>query len=175
MNDRSRRWALTCSDPRLLDSLRPLLEVRSRLGPVTCCATLDEALVRADCVLMVGGNAPVSAIVSAADGRRVAVGWVASEREALIKFARTAAAVAAREVAGLSSGPAVLLAQWDDRALQLADELDQLGDGVMLRWTAERIVRRDLLEAMRCGPGVAVYLGHALCGGWVGYGGITAA
>jgi hypothetical protein len=169
------RWALVCNAPQLIEALRPLLEVRCSLGSTAFSASLHDALAHADYVLMVGGEPPAFAIVPASDGRRVPVGWIPAERDGVANFARSAAAVAARQRDGLSSGPAVLLAQCDERALALADELEPLADAHLVRWTAERIARRDLIDALRCGPAIALYLGHALSGGWVGYGGVTAA
>ncbi|MGZ4731441.1 MAG: C25 family cysteine peptidase [Terriglobales bacterium] len=74
----------------------------------------------------------------------------------------------------MKSGPAVLLGQWQERTLNLVDAVEGLVDLSRFRWTAERLVRRDLLNALHCGPGVALYFGHALSGGWVGYGGVAA-
>lgn len=168
------RWTIVAPDATLLTELEPLIEARRRLGCVKVESSLAEALADADSVLVVGGEAPDCAILSASDGRRVPVGWIGAERDGLRVFARTAAELVSRLEQGLGPGPAILLAQWDDRALQFADEVEQAGEFPLLRWTAERLVRRDLLDSLRCGPGVALYLGHALSGGWVGYGGITA-
>ena len=168
------RWALVARDPAMLAELAPLIDARRRLGSVHLAASLADALAHADSILVAGGETPQSAILKADDGRRVPVGWIAAERESTAAFARAAAEVASRQEHGLTIGPAILLAQWDERALLLADEVERTCRARLLRWTAERVGRRDLLDALRCGPGAALYLGHALSGGWVGYGGLTA-
>lgn len=161
-------------DATLLVDLEPLLEARRRLGLVRVASSLGEALAGADSVLVVGGEPPDGAMLSAGDGRRVPVGWIAADRDGVRTFVRSAAELVSRLEHDLAPGPAILLAQWDDRALQLADEVERGSDPPPLRWSAERLVRRDLLDALRCGPGVALYLGHAVSAGWVGYGGVTA-
>jgi peptidase C25-like protein len=171
----NRPWTVVVQDGALQADLEPLIEARRRIGSVRVVSSLGEGLDQADSVLVVGGETPDSAISSAGDGRRVPVGWIGSEREGLRIFVRTAAELVSRLEQDLAPGPAILLAQWDDRALQLADEVERAGELPLLRWSAERLVRRDLLDSLRCGPGVALYLGHALSGGWVGYGGVTAA
>jgi hypothetical protein len=167
-------WAVVARDRMLLDDLEPLIEARRRIGSVQVVGSLAEALGAADSILMAGGEAPQSAIVSTKAGRRVPVGWIGADRDGVRVFARAAAELAPRDAQGLAPGPAVLLGQWDDGALRLADEVESACETPLLRWTAERLVRREMLDALRCGPGVAMYLGHALSGGWVGYGGITA-
>jgi Peptidase family C25 len=169
------RWALVARDSAVLADLAPLIDARRRVGSVHLTASLAEALACADSIMVAGGETPQSPILKAADGRRVPVGWIAADPESAAVFARAAADVVLRCERGLSIGPAILLAQWDDRALLLADEVERACQATLLRWTAERLVRRDLLDALRCGPGVALYLGHALSGGWLGYGGLTAA
>jgi hypothetical protein len=168
------RWALVAQDPALLADLEPLIQARRRVGTVQLCGSMKEALEAADCVLAVGGEVPQSAIIGARDGRRIPVGWVGAERDALRIFVRTAAQLISRQEQNLAPGPAILLAQGDDRALLLADEVEQACELPLLRWTAERVIRRDMLEGLRCGAGAVLYLGHALSGAWVGYGGVTA-
>jgi len=168
------RWALVVQDPASLVELEPLIEARRRVSTVLLCGSLKEALEVADCVLTVGGEAPQSAIMTARDGRRIPVGWVGAERDVLRIFVRAATQLVLRQEQDLAPGPAILLAQWDDRALLLADEVEQACELPLLRWTAERVIRRDVLEGLRCGAGAVLYLGHALSGGWVGYGGVTA-
>lgn len=171
----NRPWTVVVRDGSLQADLEQLIEARRRIGPVQVMSSLADSLDDADSVLVVGGETPDSAILSAGDGRRVPVGWIGAERDGLRVFVRTAAELVSRLEQDLAPGPAILLAQWDDRALQLADEVERAGEFPLLRWTAERLARRDLFDALRCGPGVALYLGHALSGGWVGYGGVTAA
>jgi len=170
----NRPWTIVLRDDAPLADLEPLIAARQRIGPVRVARSLDEGLADADSVLVVGGEAPDTAILNVADGRRVPVGWIGTNGGNVRAFVRAAVELVSRFEQDLAPGPAILLAQWDDRALQLADEVEHATDLPLLRWSAERLARRDLLEALRCGPGVALYLGHALSGGWVGYGGVTA-
>jgi hypothetical protein len=76
-------------------------------------------------------------------------------------------------------GPLVLLGQWEDRTLRLARQtLANFADTAsrlpIFRWTAERIMRQDMLAALRAGPGIALYFGHARPRGWAGYHGVRA-
>ena len=163
-----------------LGGLEALIEERRRLGPVCVAESLDQVPAAATCVMQVGGAAPPSIFLSlptatTCNGRRVPIGWLPADRKnGLLAYASAASRVVRRQALGLKSGPAVLLGQWHERTLNLVDAVEGLVDLSRFRWTAERLVRRDLLSALRCGPGVALYFGHALSGGWVGYGGVTA-
>jgi hypothetical protein len=168
-------WAVVAEERALLDPLEPLIAARQRTGRVQIADSLSDVLPDAGSVLMVGGEPPCGVFAGSGEARRVPLGWIGSDVERLRMFARTAAEVVSRQTQELAAGPAVLLGQWDQRALSLADEVEQASGVPLFRWTAERLARRALLEALRCGPGLALYLGHALCGGWVAYGGITAA
>jgi hypothetical protein len=66
-----------------------------------------------------------------------------------------------------------VLGELDARALALAEGVQaMLGDAMpVFNWTAQRVARHGLLGALGCGPGIALYVGHALAGGWLGYGG----
>ncbi len=108
-------------------------------------------------------------------GRRVPAGWCPRvDDDGLARFARAAAAVHAREG---SVGPVAFLGQWDApvermvaRSLRI---LARQGSTVpTLWWTADRIVRRDLLTALRLGLGCALYFGHGRPYGWQGYHGL---
>jgi len=155
--------------------LAALIEERRRLGPVCLPESLDQVPAGAGYVLQVGGAAPPGVFYTAAGRRRVPVGWLPADRhDCLRSYATTAADVVRREALGLRPGPVVLLGQWHDRTLELVDAVEGLTSLPRFRWTAERLVRRDLLEALRCGPGIALYFGHALRQGWVGYGGVSA-
>jgi hypothetical protein len=103
------------------------------------------------------------------------LGWLPDDDcDALATFALAAARVVRRSVEAPRSGPVALLAQWDDRALALADELEPRLGPAAFRWTAERVARRDLVDGLGCGVAAALYVGHAMPWGWVGYGGVTA-
>jgi len=168
-------WALISAQPALLDALEPLIAARQRTGRVQIANSIAEVRSEAATILMVGGAPPPTAFATSRDGRRVPLGWVGADRERLRVFARAAAEVASRQAQEQATGPAVLLGQRDFAALLLADEVERAAEVPLFRWTAERMGRGELLDALRCGPGLALYLGHALSGGWVAYGGVTAA
>ena len=112
-------------------------------------------------------------------GRRVPAGWLPNLPQRLGAFAQAAAKVVKRTRAGLPRGPLVLLGQWDDRTLVLAQQTENDFQNVpcpvpVIRWTAERLVQMDMLHALRCGPGLAIYFGHGRPRGWAGYHGIRA-
>lgn len=88
----------------------------------------------------------------------------------LRRFAEAAAAVCKRQG---PAGPIALLAQWDERAHQAAEQAAQLLPRALF-WPARIITGRDLPAALGIGVGAAVYFGHGHCGGWDGYWGIHA-
>jgi hypothetical protein len=144
-----------------------------------------DALDQAAAVLVVGErrhsprNVLPGLFLHDRSGRRVPVGWVPDVPERLSVFARAAARVVARVGAGLPRGPLVLLGQWEDRTLRLATQTQRGFVDVpqplpVFRWTGERIVRPNLLQALRCGPGLAIYFGHGRPRGWAGYHGLRA-
>jgi len=110
-------------------------------------------------------------------GRRVPVGWLpytnATELEC---FSAAAAKVHCRVGA---PGPVALLGQWDDnvmrtvrRALKIFEDEATSSSILSYWWTADRIVRRDLLCALRVGLGLVLYSGHGRPYGWAGYHGL---
>jgi hypothetical protein len=112
-------------------------------------------------------------------GRRVPAGWLPNLPQRLGAFAQAAAKVVRRAKAGLARGPLILLGQWDDRTLLLAQQTESAFQNVpcpvpVIRWTAERLVQTDMLRGLRCGPGLAIYFGHGRPRGWAGYHGIRA-
>jgi len=171
---RKRRWCATGSASALA-ALAPLFEAHAALGPVAVIGAGAPLPDDAGTVLRVGGEVPRAVGAQAGDGGRVTVGWLPeADAEALALFALGAARVAERAASAFATGPIALLAQWDDRALALADELEARLGSAALRWTAERVARRDLVDGLGCGVAAALYVGHALPWGWVGYGGVTA-
>ena len=110
-------------------------------------------------------------------GRRVPVGWLPNLPQRLATYATAAVTVVKRAKARLARGPLILLGQWDDRTLVLAQQTQSAFENVpcpvpVIRWTAERLVQMDMLHALRCGPGLAIYFGHGRPRGWAGYHGI---
>ena len=86
-------------------------------------------------------------------------------------FAEAAAAVCRRKG---PAGPVAILAQWDERAHQGAEEASRVAPSPLF-WPARVITGRDLPSALGIGLGACVYFGHGHCGGWDGYSGIDAA
>jgi hypothetical protein len=120
-------------------------------------------------------------------GRRVPAGWLPANA-GLARHVEAAAEVARRCAAMNPLGPVALLAQFDDRALRLSRRTARLlGSEVVRRacrsgrvhaaiptflWSADRIVRNDMLSALATGPGLALYVGHGRTAGWLGYHGV---
>ena len=76
-------------------------------------------------------------------------------------------------------GPVAVLGQWDARYLHLATRMEARLAACatrfhVLRWTAERLTRDDLVRGLRYGLGAAVYFGHGRPRGWAGYHGFRA-
>jgi len=111
-------------------------------------------------------------------GRTVPVGWLPDLGEGLQCFASNAARVVDRQ--DDVRGPLALLGQWDARYLHLAERMESnlRSNGRMpfpiFRWTSERIMRDDLVKALRLGLGLAIYFGHGRSKGWAGYHGLRA-
>jgi hypothetical protein len=164
-------------------SLAPLIEAHAAKRPVRIFAEGEDwrdALDDAAGVLIVSERrrAPRNALpglfLTSASGRRVPAGSLPQGNSAtLAQYAMAAAGVHRRRPGPI---PIALLAQWDDEALRTtarAAALLQDSENVRLfQWTADRIVRRDLLTAFRCGPGLALYFGHGRPYGWCGYHGL---
>ena len=180
-------WVL--AGPRdAIDRLRPLVRAHERLRPVRVHvaedgARLGELLVGAAGLLLVGHRrrSPRTSLpgpfVPDADGRLVPVGWLPNIGAGLETFARAAARVAGR--ARERVGPIAVLGQWEPRYLHLATRMEKRLEACadrfsVLRWTAERVTRDDLVRGLRYGVGAAVYLGHGRPTGWAGYHGLRA-
>jgi hypothetical protein len=112
--------------------------------------------------------------LTAKNGRHVPVGLVRAESMTLT----TIASLQHRLRIRLGAGPVVLLASREERARELVAELQvQLRRGRRLpfaRFTAERLPRYALPDALAWGPGVAIYVGQGHTRGWAGYGGVEA-
>lgn len=180
-------WVL--AGPRdAIERLRPLVRAYARLRPVRVYvvedgARLGELLVGAAGLLLVGHRrrSPRTSLpgpfVADAEGRLVPVGWLPNIGAGLETFARAAARVAGR--ARERVGPIAVLGQWEPRYLHLATRMEKRLEACadrfsVLRWTAERLTRDDLVRGLRYGVGAAVYLGHGRPTGWAGYHGLRA-
>lgn len=101
------------------------------------------------------------------DGALVPVGWLPNDD--LSAWCEASMRVHQRPPAA----PVVaLLSQWQWRFLDLCGRLERLlreGGVPAERLSSERVLRRDLLQALIQGPALAVYFGHGRPSGWVGY------
>jgi Peptidase family C25 len=188
----ARAWVLA-APPSALQELHPLVRAHARRRPVRVQplavdrplepARLAELLVGAEALLLVGNRrrSPRTMLPGpfAADpaGRPVPVGWLPDLGPDLGSFARAAARVAGRGRGRV--GPVAVLGQWDPRYLHLAARMEvRLARCAsrfrVLRWTAERLTRDDLVRGLRYGFGAAVYFGHGRPRGWAGYHGFRA-
>jgi hypothetical protein len=164
-----------------LARLQPLIQAHRRRREV-CVVETPEAiglhLNHAAAVLIVGGRGATprralpGVFLAAPNGARVPAGWLPDAGARLANYARTAGAVLERDLVH-ERGPAVVLGEFDTRALALVDRLASALAGTMpvFNWTAQRLTCDGLIAALGTGPGIAVYFGHGLAGGWAGYGG----
>jgi hypothetical protein len=111
------------------------------------------------------------------DGRDVLLGWLRLERPALAAYAQRAAELAQRPSGGAQA--VLLLGPLERRYQELLDALEcscGAAPGLhALRWSAERIRRPTLVQALRLGAAAALYSGHGSAAGWHAYGGLRAA
>jgi len=178
-------WLLS-APPEALPVLRPLIEAQRERRPVRVITPADDWQDQLDDVagvLLVGNRrqTPRTALpgpfANASDGRRVPAGWLPFTNPAELGcYAAAAAEVHHRSGSG---GPIALLGQWDDHVTRMIRRSIQILNGdngappvPLFWWTADRIIRRDLLTAMRIGLGVAMYCGHGRPYGWAGYHGL---
>ena len=174
-----------------LAPLEPLLAARRARQPVVVLEdqvseVLDDPtafLPRDSEALVVVGptqNGPRNSLgglwVKDAHGASVPVGWLPALRSRLGVYAEAAAKTLTRTA---QTGPVIVLGQWEDRFLRVALRTSRWFDQhapspAVFHWTADRISRPDLLEALSCGPGAAVYFGHGRANGWAGYHGVRA-
>jgi hypothetical protein len=110
------------------------------------------------------------------DGREVLLGWVCLEEYELARYVRRAVALLRRRPA--APDPLVLLAPRERCYLDLLEELEEVAQPAnnlkVFRWSAERICREKLVEALRLGASALLYAGHGDYSGWFAYGGLTA-
>jgi hypothetical protein len=128
-------------------------------------------------------------------GGPVLVGRLALPAEALAAYVARAVALLARagsargdrsggdgqlpDTESLDRLPLVLMAPREERYLAVLAAVESAvvsAEGVQcLRWSAERIRRAPLLDALRLGAGVLLYHGHGHRQGWHAYAGLGAA
>src|SRR5581483_11729610 len=155
--------------------LEPLIQARRHLGGVCVLGANESIPSSTSSLLEIGGRPPASIFTSLSNGKHVPIGWLPGEdHKKLTCYAQTAAEIVKRKSLGLGYGPVALLGQWQTRIITLMDDLEPTITLPRFRWTAERLVRRDLVKGLACGPGVALYCGHGQQTGWLGYGGVSA-
>jgi len=182
MSSTADAWLLIASSAARA-SLAPLVDAHAARRPVRVFAEEEDwrgALDDAAGVLRVtqGRRAPRNALpglfLTAPSGRRVPAGCLPQSDAATLRRYALAAAAVQRRPAG--PVPVALLAQWDDQALRTARRTAELlrasRDLRLFEWGADRVVRRDMLTALRGGPGLALYFGHGRPYGWSGYHGL---
>lgn len=186
-------WAVIGPDS-LLDALAPLIEERRRRGAtavLTGEARDIEAVAgrfggRRATLLVVEDPSQESArsrysapFLARAEGPEVLLGWVRLTGRELVRYARRAAALLRRQC-DVTKQPLVLLAPRERRYLDLLEDLEGAAaphcDSLrVFRWSAERIRRARLLEALHLGAAMLLYTGHGNRDGWFAYGGMRAA
>lgn len=114
-------------------------------------------------------------------GRACPVGVVPDVgAEGLGRFAAAAAAVHARaDARPVPRSSVAVLAQRGGRYRDLSGRIMRLlGEAEpavsSFTWTADELLRDDLVEGLGCGLGLALYVGHGRPVGWVGYRGTRA-
>ncbi len=177
-----------------LKALAPLLSAYERHhsprivetgGEVPSLLQLRQLAANTDALLLIGPRrrsprtvlpAPVLADTR---GRHIPVGWLPEMGSRFLgKFASAAARVHQRSVEEVKPVIAVL-SQWNPRYLHLARRIEgllEMGERpiALMRWSADRIIRKDLLQGLGCGLSAAFYVGHGRPIGWVGYHGTRA-
>lgn len=173
--------------PAALTHLEPLLQAHRRRRPVRVAPASDDIdgalLQEAAAVLRVGGagatpgRALSGCFLTRPDGTKTPVGWLPEADLRLAVYARAAAEVQDRRPGRRRAGPFLLLGEFDGRALDTVSRMQERlpREVAVHRWTAERLPRHALIDALRGGAAAAIYLGHGLAGGWAGYGGFGAA
>lgn len=110
------------------------------------------------------------------DGPDVLLGWLRFGHRELAAYALRATALLRRRSEGLQT--VVLLGPRERRYLDLLDELDRTAESSsdlsVFRWSAERIRRPTLVQALRLGAAAVFYSGHGSVDGWFAYGGLGA-
>jgi hypothetical protein len=192
-NDQAQQRVAVMAAPAALDALYPLLDAYARSGSITSIETtempsteaLREIAADVDAVLLVGGRrrSPRTVVpgplLYPGGGRRVPIGWLPDiGARGLGRFAERAALLHRRRAAQTSRS-AALLGQRSRRYRDLSSRIGRLlGEGErplrVYEWTADHLVRDDMLLGLGCGLAIGLYVGHGRPVGWVGYRGTRA-
>jgi Peptidase family C25 len=182
-------WA-ALGPPSLLEVLVPLRDEHARRGETRLIpggASDIEGVVRSlagrrasllvieDAGEVSGRSGYTSPFPDRAGDDNVLLGWLQLDRPGLAAYVDRAAAILRRRHD--QPNAVVLLAPRERRYLALLDQLEHSARSSpaikLLRWSAERIRRAPLIDALRLGAGVALYTGHGNASGWFAYGGIN--
>ena len=182
-------WA-ALGPPRLIEMLVPLRDEHARWGEARLIpgGRADVGNVagsltgRRASLLVLEDAAEVSCrshhnspFLDQAGDDDVLLGWLGLRRPELAAYVDRAVAILRRRHD--EPNAFVLLAPRERRYLALLDRAEHAA-GVspvlkMLRWSAERIRRAPLIDALHLGAGAVLYCGHGNATGWFAYGGIN--
>lgn len=192
MPDTPRSWVLIGSETAI-QPLAPLIEAHQVSQPVRLiqidpneAISIDrlQALALPDTasILWIGPphQSPRTAVpglfLTAHDGRKIPIGWLPNLPDRLAIYAQAAATVVSRSQATQSTRSLAFLGPRDDRSQDLIKQLEATFKPLpyaTFQWTADRIRQPDVQQALSCGLGAALYVGHGFPNGWAGYGGVT--
>lgn len=181
-------WLLVAPGPSLA-RLRPLIDAHARLRPVRIveyverrAPSLDDVElsdVRGALLVTTPEHAPETALSApfvTQGGARIPIGTLPlTDESGLERFVAAAVEVHGRLP---RAEPIALLGEWDPHVRRMVARAQQiLGRSTepplsTLCWTADRIVRRDLIEGLGLGLAGAFYFGHGRPYGWCGYHGL---
>ena len=174
--------------PSIFEALEPLLEVyRKKYGlilwdnneAIPNKSELLEFANKTEAILLVGDRrrAPRTVldapIITNDNAQPIPIAWLPNvSTEALSSFAQAAAKVHKR--GDIKKSTVALLGQWQPRFLDLTDRIERMlqkTDATISteRWTADYMVREDLMENLQQGLGLSIYVGHGRAIGWTGY------
>lgn len=174
------------AQPQALVALQPLIDAHRERRPVHVFAPDANWQAQLDDVagvLIIGERkrsprtAMTAPFVTSNSGRNIPAGWLPSVNQTGLSCFAVAAAEVQRRVG--PGGPIGLLGQWDaqvkhmvERSLDILSGQSEAPSAPVFWWTADRLIRRDLLTALRNGLGLAIYFGHGRPYGWSGYHGL---
>lgn len=182
-------WAVL-GPPSLLEVLVPLRDEHARCretrlvpgGPSdiesvvrSLAGRRASLLVMEDAGAASGRSGHTSPFLGGAGDDNVLLGWLRLDRPELAAYVDRAVAISRRRRD--EPNAVVLLAPRERRYLALLDQAERSARCSpalkLLRWSAERIRRAPLVDALRLGAGAVLYSGHGNASGWFAYGGIN--
>jgi Peptidase family C25 len=183
-------WTLIAPETAI-SQLTPLIDIHHQVGSVRIIPANPGAIIPktawqdAANILWVDSarHSPRTGVsgcfLRGLNGHKIPIGWLPNCPERLSTYAQAATAIWQRHLSGAPQGPIALLGSREDRSLNLLDQLEILCKSTAStalkthRWSAERITRGDLLDALGLGLGAALYVGHGFSHGWHGYAGLS--